>query len=184
MKEELVFYERQRFTQWWLIVLLFAVNGVFLYGCIKQIVLGDPFGNRPTPDAIFIFMTVFMFLLSASFFFIRLDTVINEEGVYFRMFPFHIRFKFKSWEQISEAGVKKINPITELGGWGMRYKLRFGLRRGRSGIYIANIQSYTLSGNKVLQLVLNNNKELYIGTRRPDELSEFLSKLDVKRKQN
>jgi len=181
MKEELVFYERQRFTQWWLFVLLISVNILFLYGCIMQIGLGESFGNKPMSDVKLMVITAITMLITVSFFFIRLDTVINKEGVYFRMFPFHPRFKFIPWDNISQVDVRKINPIGELGGWGIRFKL---FNFGGSGISFGiNTQSYTLSGNKVLKLSLINNKSIYIGTQMPDELSEFLFKLDAERKQ-
>ena len=179
MKEELVYHECQRFRQWWFIVLMVCVDSLFIFGCIFQIGFGKSFGNNPLSDLMLSMITVFMLLLSASFFFIRLDTVVNEDGVYERFFPFQLRFKFTHWDHISDASVRKINLISDMGL--VRFKV---LNIGNAGIrYGIGKKSYTIAGNKALKLTLINNKKIYIGTQRPDELSEFLEKLDAKRKQ-
>ena len=178
MKEELVFFERQRFNQWWAIGLFAILNGVFVFGCFYQLIAGNQFGNNPLPDTSLMLVTGVVLLSTAFFFSIRLETVINTEGVYFRMFPFHLRFKLLAWETITEAEVRKINPMGELGGWGLRYKF------GGSGIRVGiNTISYTISGNKVLKLTRINKKTVYIGTRRAEEMSDFLVRLNAERKQ-
>ena len=51
---------------------------------------------------------------------IRLDTLIKEDGIYVRFFPFHWSFKKFSWDMISSSYVRKYSPLLEYGGWGMR----------------------------------------------------------------
>ena len=186
MKEELLFQERQRFNRWLIVALLLLSNGLFLYAFISQYFVEKTWGNNPIDDWLFIIVSIFLLFISVWFFFIRLDTVINKDGVYFRMFPFHPRFQFKSWEQIAEAEVCSINPIKKLGGWGMRTRrqLHPRLNFGGGGIRIGiKIKSYTISGFHVLFLTLTNCNKIYIGTRKPEELSEFLIKLNAERKQ-
>jgi hypothetical protein len=181
MKEELIFQERQRFNQWWFVLLMLIVNGILIYACISQIVLGKSFGNNPASDTMLIVVTVLTILFTIGFFFIRLDTVINEVGVYERMFPFQFRFGFTPWEHISDVSVKKISPIREFGGWGMRFKL---INFGGNGIsYGIGQKAYTVSGNNILELKLQNGKKILIGTQQPEALTEFLDKLDAKRNQ-
>jgi len=181
MKEKLVFFERQRFSQWWAIGLFAILNGLFIFGCVYQIILDNPFGNHPMSDRSLLILTGFVLLTTAFFFLIRLDTVVNTEGVYYRMFPFHFGIKFIAWDAIAEAEVRKINPLGEVGGWGLRFKF---LNVGGSGVRVGlNTISYTISGNKVLKITLINHKTIYIGTRRAEELSEFLDKIDAERKQ-
>ena len=181
MKEELVFLERQRFNQWWILALTGSINGLLIYACITQLGMGKPWGNNPMSDTTLIVITVILLLVTVCFLFIRLDTVINREGVYYRMFPYHLSYQFKTWEHISEAVVMKIRPISEFGGWGIRFKI---LNFGGRGIHIGfGSKSYTISGNKTLKLELKNKKSIYIGTRKPEELSEFLIKLNAERKQ-
>ena len=181
MKTDLEYFERQRFNRWLAGVLFLLTNGSFYYVGVSQYFINKTWGNHPTDDTIYLISTILLTLVTVGFFFVRLDTLIDKEGIYYRMFPFHPKFKFLPWERISEAEVKKMNPIKEMGGWGMRirgvnfggYGMRFGIRS----------KSYTVSGNRVLLLKLDNNKKIYIGTRKPDELSEFLVKLNAERKQ-
>ena len=181
MKEELIFMERQRFNQWWILALIAIINGIIIFACITQLALGKPLGNNPVSDRALIVITVILLLVTVCFLFVRLDTVINSEGVYYRMFPYHLRFQFKPWEHISEAAVLKVRPVSEFGGWGMRFKI---LNFGGQGIHIGfGSKSYTVSGNKTLKLALKNNKKIYIGTRKADELTEFLVRLHAERKQ-
>ena len=177
MEEELEFQERQQFNQWrgrWVILLFLSIIGIFIYGCIVQIGMGKPFGNNPMSNTaliiVTIVVTIIIALLMASFYFMRLDTLINEEGVYEQMFPFQFKFGFSPWDYIKEATVieKKFRG---------KYRKGWGIRRGFREKY------YTTPGNKVLQLTLKNNKKIYIGTQQPEELTEFLEKLDARREQ-
>jgi len=180
MKEELVFFERQRFNQWFVIALFLLTIATIIYVCVSLIFM-NTLDNKRIDVPILIVLAVVMILIPVGFFFFRLETVINKEGVYFRMFPFHRRFQFKPWSYISKAEVKKINQFKKFGGWGMQYKV---VNFMGSGIHFGiRSKSYTISGNCVLLLTLINNKKIYIGTQKPEELSEFLVKLDAERKQ-
>ena len=164
MKEELVFRECQHLKLWWSVPLS-IINVLLIYGCIRQLAFGKSFGNNPMPDTGFIIFTVVMVLMNVLFLFARLNTAIDKEGVYVQMFPFHLRFKFIPWERIDKVDVRKT------------YYISIGLHYGFGAT------SYTMGGNKVLRLTLNNKKKIDIGTRRREELTEFLSKLDAERKQ-
>ena len=96
---------------------------------------------------------------------IRLDMQIKKDGIYVRFFPFHLNFRFFSWEVISKSFVRQYNPIAEYGGWGFRLGL-FG--RGRA---------LNISGDKGLQLEFSDGKKLLIGTIMPEELRETLIRL-------
>ena len=166
MKEELVFHERQRFNQWWVILIVVCSNLLFFYGCIVQLGMGKPWGDKPMSDTMLIIFTIFSILFSASFFFIRLDTVIDSNGVYERMFPFQLKFGFTPWNNISNTRVKK--TTFRAGG-----KIRYNIGK----------KEYIVYGNYVLELTLNNNKKISIGTKKPEDLMAFLDKLDAERKQ-
>ena len=46
------FQEEQKFTQWWLWVIL-ILTGIFpIFGMYKQFVLGESFGNKPLPPTL------------------------------------------------------------------------------------------------------------------------------------
>jgi hypothetical protein len=163
MNNQPLFKERQRFTQWWLWLLLLGINGLFVYGVCKQVIGGEQFGDKPMSDAGLIVVTAVMLLFTALFFISRLETRITEDGIYVRFFPFHISFRHYSWQQISKAWVRKYSPVGEYGGWGIRTAFS---RKGKA---------FSVSGNQGLQIEFSNCKKLLIGTHRPDELREVLN---------
>jgi len=183
MNEELEFQECQRCNRWWIILFaMFPGNLIFISLCIFQLVTGKPVGDKPMSDTMLIIVTivfiVFTVILTVIFFYLRLDTVINEDGVYERMFPFQLKFGFTSWDNILDASVIK----KKFKGKHRQWSIHHGFRE----------KSFTTSGNMGLQLTLMNNnkiltlinnKKIFIGTQKPEEMTEFLDKLNAKRKQ-
>jgi hypothetical protein len=44
------FREERRFRQWWLWLLVGLVAALQWWGFLQQIILGQPWGDRPAPD--------------------------------------------------------------------------------------------------------------------------------------
>jgi len=163
MKEELEFYERQRFNKWWNLLLMLVSYGIIIHNVY---ILGKYWDNNPMRNTMYIVGTILLLLFSVSMFIARLDTVINREGVYIRMFPFQLKTKFIPWDYVIEASVNKVR----LNGHGIRYG--FGTK------------TYTVSGNYVLELTLKNNRKIFIGTQKIEELADFLDKINAEREVN
>lgn len=166
VENETLFVERQKFRQWWLWLVLLGVNVLFIYGAFQQIVLGQQFGGKPMSDSGLLISAGFTALVSLLIVSFRLETKINEDGVYIRFFPFHLKFKFYSWDFIRKSYLRQYSPLGEYGGWGLRIGL-FG--KGTA---------YNVSGNWGLQLEFTNKKKLLIGTARPEELTSTLESID------
>lgn len=165
MANKVLFTERQRFKQWWLWLILIGINGLFLFGVFKQIIIGQQFGDNPMSNAGLLIATGLTIALTLLFINFRLDTTIKEDGIYVRFFPFHLKFKHYSWDSLAKSFVRQYSPLTEYGGWGLRLGL-FG--KGTA---------FNVSGDKGLQLEFTDNKKLLIGTNKPDELTEILNKI-------
>ena len=165
MSTEELFREHQYFRQVWLWALIIGVNGLIIFGVVNQVFFGQTFGDNPASSIELILVTSGTLLLTVLFAFVRLDTAIQKDGVYYRFFPFQWHYKKISWGRISKSLVRQYNPITEYGGWGFRIGL-FG--KGRA---------FTVSGNKGLQLIYDNGKKLLLGTKRPEEIVQVLKQL-------
>lgn len=165
MEDDNLFSETQRFKQWWLWALLAGINGMLLFAIVKQMLLGQPFGDKPASDAELMVIFGLLVLLTAMFISLRLETRIKKDGIYFRFVPFHGPFRYHSWDNLKQCYVRKYSPIMEYGGWGLRL-----------GMY-GKGTAFNVSGNMGLQLKLNNNKRILLGTRRPDEITQVLKKL-------
>ena len=154
----MIFKETQRFTQWWLWVILLATVAPFVYGIYKQIIIKEPFGNNPLSNAGLIAVTLFTSSILVLFAYMRLETKIDAHGISMRYVPF-IK-KNIPWSEVASAKVVKYGFV----GYGIRLGSKFGT-------------VYNTKGNKGLALVLQNGKKLCIGTQRPKELEQIISKI-------
>jgi hypothetical protein len=162
MDNEVLFTERQRFTQWWLWLILLGVNALFLLGVWTQVIEVKQFGDKPMSDNELLLTTGLIISLTLLFIIIKLETQVKKDGIYVRLFPFHISYKHYPWDKLSKSFVRQYSPLTEYGGWGLRLGL-FG--KGKA---------YNVSGDMGLQLEFSDLKKLLIGTNRPDELEATL----------
>ncbi len=158
-----IFEEKQYFRQIWLWIIVLTVNGVFLYGVFRQMALKEDFGTEPMPDMALILLTLFNLALAAFLLFVRLETKVDEEGVYYRYYPLQ-SFKKITWDHMERAYVRRYNPLREYGGWGLRGSWKKGW-------------AYNVSGKHGLQLVYDRNKRLLLGTGKPEVLETELKKL-------
>jgi len=161
MPNNILFSEKQQFRQGWLILLMTFINGIFVYGIYQQLIKGIPFGDNPMSNLGLIFVTLMVATITFFLFTFRLETLISREKISIRFFPFHRTFRDFYWKDIHQATVRQYSPISEYGGWG----IRFG----------ANGKAYNVSGNMGLQLEFRVEKKLLIGTKKPDEINTLLS---------
>ncbi|MBK7034234.1 MAG: PH domain-containing protein [Ignavibacteria bacterium] len=74
---------------------------------------------------------------------------IDASGVYVRLRPFHFNGRLIPWSEIQTVSIRKVRPIGEFGGWGIRWNL------GKKTGYIWN-------GEQGLELFLTNGKIVVI----------------------
>ena len=169
LHQEIYFSEEQRFRQKWLWILLlvstFSITIFFAYGFIRQIILGQPWGDRPMSDISLIIVGLLSITLMGGmtylFYSLKLVTEVRNDCVHIRFFPLsEQRIPFHN---IKKCEVRRYNPIREYGGWGIRY--------GRKG------KAYNVSGNRGVQLELFQGKNLLIGSARSDELAQAINNL-------
>jgi uncharacterized membrane protein YobD (UPF0266 family) len=166
MEKGILFSEKQRFSQWWLWLILGAVNIALLSGMVQQLVLNKPFGKKPMNDSALLTTEILLFLITLLFLSFRLETQIRQDGVYVRFFPFHRKYKQYPWDRIRRAFVRRYKPVREYGGWGLR-----------TGIFGNRGRALNMSGNMGLQLEFDNKRMLLIGTRKPEEIEKVLREM-------
>jgi len=161
------FKEVQRFKTWWAWLAVGAMNGLFLYAIIQQIILGKAFGAKPAPDYVLLIVEFFMILLLLFLISIKLKTSITDSGIYYRFYPFQFKQTEIMWHELRDAYMREYNSFHEYGGWGIRYGTA---KVGRA------INTSASSGTG-LQLQFNDGKLLLIGTRRPDEIQMIIDSI-------
>jgi hypothetical protein len=142
------------------------INAFFLYAICCRFFGVEAIGNVASDDTyVWAFFTA---VLPITLFFlsIRLDTVIQEDGIHVLFFPIQWKLKAYPWEEIQECYVRTYRPLTEYGGWGYR----IGLFESGGALNV--------SGKEGIQLELKNGKRLLIGTQRPEDAKEALQKLE------
>jgi len=162
---KILFKEKQRFTQKWIIVLVSIPLVITIWAIIQQIILDKPFGNNPAPDWILLISFFVPLLIIFFIFSMTLKTRIDKNGIYYRFSPIQRKERWIKWSSVKDAYVRKYQPIREYGGWGFRV--------GRSG------KALNTSGNMGLQVVFKDGKRLLLGTQKPDELERILGKMDI-----
>lgn len=167
MNNETLFTEKQKFTQWWIWLIILIPFLFLLFGIYTQILLGQPFGNKPSDDASLIILAGVVGLLILFFMVVKLETMIKKDGIYVRLYPFHQSFRFYPWDKIEKAYTRTYKPLIEFGGWGIR---GWG-----------NNRALNASGNKGLQLELKEHKKLLIGTQRPEKVEEVIQNIRRRR---
>jgi hypothetical protein len=155
-QDPVYFREIQTFRQPWiwtlLMVMTLAAVTLFGYGMIKQLVFGQPWGDRPMSDSA-------LAIVGPSVIQLKLVVEVRGDGLYIRFFP--LSRQIIGYENIEESYVRTYRPLKEYGGWGIRY--------GRKG------KAYNVSGNQGVQLKLSGGKQLLIGSQQPKKLADAIA---------
>lgn len=158
MDDSRLFTERQRFTQWWVWLILGALVVLSVYALIQQLIIGEPFGEHPMPDIAMVGFSLLIFGMAVLIWVVHLDTRIDEVeiGIYF--FPF--LQKRISWKDVERVEIIRYGFVG--------YGIRAGTRHGTV---------YNTGGQTGLSIQLKSGRKLVIGTRRETELRIFLKQL-------
>lgn len=152
------FKEEQKFTQWWLWLILIGIGVLPIFGLYKQLFLEEKFGDHPMSDFGLIIFSVFIFGLITMFWFLRLKTEIDQNQIRIHFFPF-VRKKI-NWKEVKSAEIVNYGFV---GGWGIRLWTQYGT-------------VYNTKGNKGLAIELRNGEKFLIGTQKEAELNKIVNK--------
>jgi hypothetical protein len=153
------FKEEQKFTQWWLWLILIGTGILPIFGIYKQLFIGEKFGDKPMSDLGLIIFALFVFGLIAMFWLMRLKTEIDQTEIRMSFFPF-VK-KRVAWKEVKNAELVNYGFV---GGWGIRFMTKYGT-------------VYNTKGNKGLAIELLNGKKFLIGTQKETELGKIVEKL-------
>jgi hypothetical protein len=158
-----VFEESQKFTQTW-VMLLVVVSLIF-----PIILIINDWGKQT--DQSFsgnsdLIIALFIVILSISpLLLFKLKTRIDEKGIKYQFYPFHLTLRVIPWSEISEVYLRKYDAISEYGGWG----LKGGFFFKKKGV------AYNVSGNIGVQLILKSGKKILIGTKQKEKVQQVLA---------
>lgn len=161
MKGKLLFEEEQSFVNTWIFYLVIGLS-VFAISGVGVSIWKDGFSSEKIAGLIIVFVVCLVIIIILGF--SKLYLTIDSTTIYYRYPPFVNSEKRLTKDDVIELYVRQYKPIWEYGGWG--YRVRPG--KGRA---------MNVSGNKGLQFILKNNKQLLIGTQKPQELEWAIKRL-------
>ena len=146
----LLFEENQKFTQWWLWLIL--LTPLFITAFTKNI---------------YSYEGLILILISLFFYYLELRVKVSKNGVQYQFFPIHLNSYSIKLEEIEKIEAIKYKPLGDYGGWGIRYGFKgkcYNIK-GNLGVKVYMKKgSYILFGSqkyktleKVLSQLLNNN---------------------------
>jgi hypothetical protein len=167
-----LFEEKQRFTQWWLWVIIVAaslvVMGLFGNALYQQMVLGKPWGDNPLSDDSLVILAVFnitaVIVMLLIFFNATLEVNVDKTSVSWRYFPL-----FRKWRRIEREDI--------LGFEARKYYIKgYGFHRDLRGN-----KSVTVKGHDGVEVTLANGSKFLLGTQQPGEFLSALQKMKDRR---
>lgn len=170
-EEEVLYYECQSYKPvgpWTTIVpsslFLIVYPAYSLYKLISESVnINDDSVSADTMMLIGPLMIAVGMAMLWMYYAARLETIVTNEAVYYRFYPFNMDYNIKTPEQIKSFEMVKYNPLIDYGGWGIRYN-----EKGKA---------FNVSGDKGVQFTLSD-RALLIGTQNPEKFMEALQSMD------
>ncbi|MFP4845516.1 hypothetical protein [Winogradskyella sp. PE311] len=156
-----IFKEEQRFNQLWLIILM-VVSIIMPIGIILGTYIKNPKSYSTTELIGLLGLVVFA---ACIIFFFKLSTRIDQTGIYYKFFPFHLKYKHINWSEINKVYVRTYDAINDYGGWGLRGGALWNKSKGKA---------INISGDIGIQLDLINGKKLLIGTQKKVDAERVL----------
>ncbi|MFC4617581.1 DUF6141 family protein [Camelliibacillus cellulosilyticus] len=165
MTNTIHFKETQRaFGSWTTIIQVIAIGLalIFWYGFIKQIILGEPFGDKPAGNSgLIIAWIIFGIIFPIFFLTMHMTTIVKDDGVYVRYFPFILKPKFFAFKDLHSFGATTYRPIATYMGWGIRHGLD-------------GSKAYTMRGKRGMQFFMKDGKVFVIGTQTPEQFQKAM----------
>jgi hypothetical protein len=158
--EEVLFHERQRLPTIGLALLVVVGVGVPVYIGAQQLLLGKPFRNHPISNravAILLPSIVIPILLLAR---LNLETRLYPDRLRIRFFP--LADDDLPIARIVQWEVRNYSASKEFMGWGVR-----------SGD--GNTAAYSMRGRRGVQLLLDDESHVLIGSLDPERLVAALT---------
>jgi hypothetical protein len=160
-QDAILYREVQYARQWWIALIILATTVLGWWAFVEQIILGRPFGTNPAPDwFVVVIWLLFGIGIPVMWYQVRLVIEVHADQVVIRYVPFLVRRI--PLDTIVKVQARSYHPLREFGGWGIRFVL-FGNKR-----------AYSVSGNRGVELLLNNERRILIGSEQADQLAQAI----------
>lgn len=91
-----------------------------------------------------------------------LEVTVDESGLSIIMRPFHRKVRHYAWAEIAEISTRRVSPLGEFGGWGIR---GWGKKVG-----------YIWAGNTGIDVLTTNGKRIVVSITNAESAREAIEK--------
>jgi len=152
------FYERQRYKNPVLLILVILIELVLFYYILRQVLDDKLWGSGRFDSWLLIASTILVPTpLLLSFFLVRLDTIITEEGIFYRWAPFNKNYQMILWTNIKEVF------MIEMKDKGLRWRFTHRYE-----------ESHFPGSEYALVIQMRSGKKKLLGTRKAIEMNRML----------
>lgn len=100
---KILFKEKQKFTQWWIWLILIGLGSIAVYGVVQQIFFGVEFESKPMSNIGIIIFALCVLGFIYFFWYMTLITKINDNGIKMQFVPF-VKKEIK-WNELKSAKI-------------------------------------------------------------------------------
>jgi hypothetical protein len=148
----------------WIIVI-----GIFVWGFYSQLVKGKPWGDNPMSDSGLLITGVLVIVLMGGVIALtlmgKLVTEVHKDGFYYYFPPYLNHMKRISLERIRSARVRKFSRFSQFSQKGIHFDV------------IRRQTSFSLNGNKGVEIILDNGRRFLFGTHNLEEMGIAIQKM-------
>jgi hypothetical protein len=153
---DLLFLEKQSLRSWHSRIILAFPPAALIFMTCRQVIWHKPWGSPPQSDGGLLFLSVLLVAVYLRLITVKLVTELRRDALIVRLRGLWRKLRVDVTE-INSADPVTFDPVADFGGYGIR-------TRHRRTAYIAR-------GNRGVQLVLSNGKQLLIGSQTPELLA-------------
>ena len=152
------FYERQRYINLTLLLILLIIESTLIYFIIQEVFADNLWGSKMKQTwALITFTLLIPTPLLLSFYFIRFESIITEEGIFYRWFPFRKNYHMILWDNVKEVFIIDMKGV----GFVWRFTNKY--------------DEANFPGSEYALLIhLKSGKKKLIGTRKAAEMNRVL----------
>jgi hypothetical protein len=149
------FYEKQRLKSVWLYSVLVIATILCVTMSIIQISAAEPINLNSFLSSEFFLITALLIVpVYILLFLFRFETVMNKDGIFYRLKPFHKKFNMLQWEDVKEMKLVVIPPFSRVLGKSKKYK-----------------ESFYMGGGVGLEIHMRSGSVRMFGTRKAEEMN-------------
>ena len=164
------FEEKQQLNLWWLYILI-GVDAIM----VGSIVLFDKGGMNFQDLKNAYFAPIWAILLPFLVVYIIQKNVltlrINQEGIFYKYFPFKTKLTPIEWNSVENVYITKYDAFGDYGGYGVKNRLWF---KRNDKAYLLNDKS------RGLQIEFKNGEKLLFSSNKIEEMELFLINLKTR----